>query len=383
MPPERPPINDENNRASTSTIHNQRTHVIPPILLPRPLAAPIFRDFGTSPNYLEDALHSLRNYRRHPLKEEEMSNFVRLRNAGNGCYANSVVTGLLSLSSFREGTESLQRSNVLNEIYKPIYLEGIQDLTTLRTLVTGTGGNLWSSNCQQDASEFLLAIIQALEENYGPPLRQQIFDHSVSTIGICQSNAQTNCPEEPLTEQPNPILMVDISEGYDLTECYNATISGRQMDPYFGQCICSGDSEVLFKRVDRIKAFPPSLIVQLKRFDSTGSKSEKPINAPLQWSPSSNSPPYYLRSATIHHGGGTFSGHYTTLVNLDGKFYMISDDQVFHLTEEAAEYWLSKAYLLFYDVSTQYSPVKKKSRTAVNVGARKPATQDLLSLIHI
>ena len=185
MPPERPPINDENNRASTSTIHNQRTHVIPPILLPRPLAAPIFRDFGTSPNYLEDALHSLRNYRRHPLKEEEMSNFVRLRNAGNGCYANSVITGLLSLSSFREGTESLQRSNVLNEIYKPIYLEGIQDLTTLRTLVTGTGGNLWSSNCQQDASEFLLAIIQALEENYGPHFRQQIFDHSVSTIGIC------------------------------------------------------------------------------------------------------------------------------------------------------------------------------------------------------
>ena len=102
---------------------------------------------------------------------------------------------------------------------------------------------------------------------------------------------------------------------------------------------------------------PPLLIIQLKRFHTGSSdteKNEQLVTFPLDFFNPKQGPlneastDVYECYAIINHYGSLNGGHYSAFVRVKGEKWYLFDDSFVSAVENPAEIVSSAAYLLFY-----------------------------------
>ena len=93
-------------------------------------------------------------------------------------------------------------------------------------------------------------------------------------------------------------------------------------------------------------------------------KNEDQVSIPLMWNPNKIKGPYKLKGAIVHQGLSSTSGHYYALINQNGKFYIVNDNDTSELTCAQFLQELKNAYLVFYEKSSQDSFDNSDIRTA-------------------
>ena len=262
------------------------------------------------------------------------------KNRGNDCFANSSGAVLLNLSKFEALMESYPESALLQEFKK---CQSKEDLISIRSLVRSPDGKIdWKIQDQQDAAEFIDAVLQTLMESNTISENKIKETFQVKYQRVSTSNyAAIQVPADPLVE--SSFLNVPVKSTLDEAFKY----MNRE------------DEETQTKGTEIIRTSreygrsPDVLMIQFSRWMSGTGKIEDPVKIPLNWNPVKIKGNYKLKSAIVHVGGSITSGHYYALIDKNGKYYSVNDNVVLELNCDEFLKRLKYAYLLFYEKTTQ------------------------------
>ncbi|GAB4225583.1 MAG: hypothetical protein Tsb0021_00540 [Chlamydiales bacterium] len=337
-------------------------------------------------------------------------------NAANNCFIIASLRGLFS-SNYKdfltkeltqrdyESSEDFAKrqliQNLLNEIHGDLPLKfcSKEKITYLRTLVAEVSPLVEGGNTQEDAHEFLSALLDVLEfpsfeaieqiEYYRPS--EEIWSEKCPKLQYKSSlmNCLTANPKENL-DLSETLISDDTIEGIQVSyfcteEDGTEKIAGTKN---FGTLTYAKtfyslkyDSEDLDNLESNLRNNLPSLMIQLKRFvyDPVQLRSKK-ITHPINYSPEIKVPivqPQYRElegekiitdvnnigtahfkpSAVIAHlGSGIHSGHYVTCsidFQENGNVHIVYNDekvQIFVNEDEFFDFIKKNGYIFFYNL---------------------------------
>ncbi|MCH9630950.1 MAG: hypothetical protein S4CHLAM37_09610 [Chlamydiia bacterium] len=229
--------------------------------------------------------------------------------------------------------------------------------------------NTKSSSKQEDAFEVIQNLLNQI--NYPYPLRTtDHITYDVSGLGL-QLLKDEN--EKSEVKETHAILPLALKSGKSTTfkKAFNGFFEnldhvtqriGGLKKP--GSDVLEGGVEIeSLEHARKIRTKPPrELLLSFGRFKPVGSKYEKnntrikdvPIDLKLEDSifekASDNKREYNLKGAIIHSGSMS-SGHYTTLIQDKGSWFLCDDDQISALELSQVKDILEHAYVLHYSSS--------------------------------
>mmetsp|Transcript_25761 Transcript_25761/g.39494 ORF Transcript_25761/g.39494 Transcript_25761/m.39494 type:complete len:595 (+) Transcript_25761:144-1928(+) len=215
---------------------------------------------------------------------------------------------------------------------------------------------------QEDAHEFLRALLSTLVMNGHNKQLSSLFDGLLESAVTCQT-----CQDSSLTRDRYMDLSLDISHDYinslerALREFTKTETLGGDNKVYCEKCDCK---QVATKGL-RLATAPSILVCHLKRFacDPYGRliRLGKHIKFPLRLeigdymskANRSRPPPYSLVAVLVHQGGHRCdTGHYLAYVRSSsnpGRWYKANDSVVTQVDEETV--LAQSAYMLIYEVA--------------------------------
>lgn len=266
-------------------------------------------------------------------------------NPGNDCYANSIIQALSALSNLKDWLTDNRNAPFtvsLTKILKEVSLEfqgaerSISVRPLLRTLESARNARF--TRGQHDAHEFLVYVLDALEENAGAP--SPFIGTLVEKIRCttCKFEFERSEIFRVLEVQPDEKLLEfkpEFIEEYRCEHCKQLTT---------------------IQKTSSVKDFPPILVVHINRSSKEGGlifKSQKSSHIPVQLGS------YRLQSVIFHHGNHNF-GHYTCarrklqpktkFTNTKTKqWWQISNTYVKEASEKQITSRQKDAYIFFYE----------------------------------
>ena len=250
---------------------------------------------------------------------------------------------------------------------------GNSHVRDLRSMVKSSYECTWTrAEGQQDSADFLGALIHTLMDEAGDG------GYELTHVLSLRKAQKDRCVHCKLVEVERPkenwnITMVPI-QSTTLEGCFQSVLTGAS---YTRECPCS-NSPTTFVQDISIDEHPVCMVVQLMRFEKNGANPRKimqPVQVPLVWTPTDDSPTYHLRAATLHHGISPKGGHYTTLrLTPDGQAILVDDNECTRITSQAEiqDSLSTEAYLLYYDIEEQGASPSMKRMKAGHEAAPAP-----------
>ena len=196
---------------------------------------------------------------------------------------------------------------------------------------------------QQDAHEFLLAVLHS-------PLPEHALDVLSWSSSVRLSIPATGY-HNTVHEHHTVMQIAIIQRRSTLEQCILDALQEEQLDDSESlMCPLTSTNETAYQSTIFAR-LPQQLLIQLKRFTSTGkNNAADQIPRRLALQSSSQGVMHYSISAAVIHHGGLHNGHYTALVfNNSSKDIVYCDDSSIRIIPWAtAENLLTQSYLLAY-----------------------------------
>ena len=263
------------------------------------------------------------------------------KNRLNDCFVNASGIILLNLEPFKTLIERYGENALLQEFKKS---QNKEDLISIRSLVKSPDAKLdWIPQDQQDAAEFISAVLQTLidsREIDGNEIKN-IFQVKYQKEIMCNYPTTQDTSDPPVEES---FLHVPVKSTLD--EAFEKANKDEE------KTITVGTETFCSKRA--YQRSPDVLMFQFTRMLGNA-KNENPVNIPLTWNPTKITGPYKLKGAIVHEGPSVTSGHYYALINKRGKYYCVNDTVVSELTCDQFLQKLRNSYLVFFEKTSQES----------------------------
>jgi len=249
-----------------------------------------------------------------------------LVNQGNECYRNCVLQLLMHLDSFREfmlheasdGPVSREMKRFLETYQVEDGLDMFQDPQQRRQ--------------QHDAHEYLVALLDRLDEENEQRVSPLFFHHEVMTRFVNTQDASDTktivSPETVMLLPFSPSLMTSLGL-YQATDHDIAWVSEKH--PH---------ADTRASRSYAVSKWPAHLFILIQRGLGVG-KIGNAMDIPLFFYN------YRLKGCVLHLGNAYY-GHYTTVLCDHGKFYYCDDMSVSEIEGDRARALVQNAYLLLY-----------------------------------
>lgn len=285
-------------------------------------------------------------------------NLRGLNNCGNTCYMNSALQILLQNEDLVKYFKTTEFKNSDLNLFKQ-FIESYHNsdtsslkLTQVKTIV-GKKKSMFSGFLQNDSTEFLLLLINILEELIEKEKKKEekfinplykIFNYQGKQIIKCKIKRCENKSESKITSN-FLILTIPEKNNIDLDDCYRAYKNHEKLigDSRW-KCDKCNKKRIASKRIV-IKNWPKHLLIQFKRFGIRGSrfiKNNNQINLPVEWRRN------YKLKGIIIQSGSMRSGHYIAIVRKEGKWWLCNDSQIKKLSKMEFENYKDRAYLAYY-----------------------------------
>ena len=282
---------------------------------------------------------------------------IGLLNVGNSCYQNAVIQCILHLDDFGSSLthiRGLGRSS-LARIIRDIFMKTIQansriifELSELRELM-GNSNKAWKSKHQQDAHEFLISLL----DNLNDELKSRPRHNPVELYMTGKLLSRTSCSVCRTISKKEDLfttLCLPVDSGCTLTSALASAYGHPELLTGENQFNC----EVCRQRVDATRVLqvsntPKILVFALKRFKWENGKAFKNceyLDCPISWKITKDLT-YSLVATVQHSGPGIHSGHYTAhVVDSSDQWYHCDDTRISEIKEDQVVD--SDTYLLFY-----------------------------------
>jgi ubiquitin carboxyl-terminal hydrolase 8 len=324
-----------------------------------------------------------------------------LANLGNTCFINSCVQILshtyelnevLNNETYKQKLQNKPDSTLLIEwdnLRKILWNENCivspnKFIKTIQKVSNLKGNQLFTGYSQNDASEFLLFLIDCFHTSLSREIKvtitgnakndtdtmavkcfemvKKMYTKDYSEIwnlfyAIHVSEISRVDNGEIININPEPFFMVDLpipsnNKSPSLIDCFDSYIEGEIIENYI---MDETKEKINIKKRILFWSFPTILAIDLKRFNNKFQKNQIHITFPideLDLSPyvigyKKNNYKYELYGV-CNHSGGVMGGHYTSYVkNANGKWYHYNDTSVSEVG--IIDSIISpKAYVLFY-----------------------------------
>jgi ubiquitin C-terminal hydrolase len=324
-----------------------------------------------------------------------------LQNLGNTCFINSILQCLSHTYEIHDLLQDQQYYSKLSKCYDTLLLVEYDKLlqlmwaknckicpkaflTAIQKVAHKQNNELFTGYDQNDASEFLIFILNcfhnALKREVEIEVKGVVKNEKDNLAKVCYERFKT-LQEKEYSEIINIFYGIQITQIYEFNTCNSLSNSA---EPYFithlpipkkkniniydcyDLLTCKedliGDNAWLNNKNEKqdvqksmlFWSLPSVLIIDFKRFDYNGRKTQSLITFPLDELDlskyvvgyNSNNCKYECYGI-INHSGNTMGGHYTAFVkNINGKWYHYNDMMVNEISEKKVI--SSKAYCLFY-----------------------------------
>jgi len=289
----------------------------------------------------------------------DISNRCGLQNIGNTCFMNSALQLLVNctvLSKFilNNSFES-EKINLYKQFLSDYFKNKVITPNSVKKLVSQQN-NIFSGYEQQDSHEFLVCIIDILNEEFKKEhkhnpkqiiginmdnLINTLFSTTITSIIYCEEteDKSKNKVGETILSLPIRNLATNLTESInDFTE----------IEKLEGESKWFNDKDNnyydAFKRLF-IKTLPKYLIIHLKRFGFNRFSKKNNSEVIMDQKIKINNHDFELRSI-VFHMGNTGGGHYISLVNKDSKWFMFNDSNVSEITN--IDNYINKGYIYLY-----------------------------------
>lgn len=304
---------------------------------------------------------------------------------GVTCYINSLLQLLFLCNDFNNEIIEIDRTKYKDKLnysltiaYKTIIKKLDNKYKTLKlTLFVNKFKDTYFANEQQDVHEFLIYLFEKISNEIKFPITNNNIKNILSNVyskkkymneiknnykdgysiidkyfnGLFEKNIYCNkCNHFNKKIEIFNVLECSINNNLDLDSIIQNYFKPEKLDGYkCDNCKEKNTSEKIIKCINT----PKYLFIQLKKYDNFMNKLNVNIKfyeylKLIDYSIKEKCNNFYKLKGIINHLGiNMSSGHYTSMVNINNKWFMCDDTNINEIKEE--QIYNKNAYILLYE----------------------------------
>lgn len=299
-----------------------------------------------------------------------------LQNIGNTCFMNSALQLFMKFSTLIIFLKSYNRydTNILSSIRNFIYdyeKKNIVKPVEIKKIM-GIKNSKFNDYYQEDSHEFIFELLDFIEEclkkefktednnSFPENIISELFDFNIKTLLKSDES-----DDKSILTTPHRFLnfsIPDKNDSIDIESC---------LEEYVKQEFMNGDNKWKPEgkkkqnaiKVSYITKFPKYLIIVVKRYnyDKIGKKINTLINIKEHWEseifPKNK---YYELIGCIHQSGNLNSGHYTSYIKNNNKWFSCNDSNINEINSKKILDIAGKSYLILFNIRDLNNNIGKK-----------------------
>ena len=290
---------------------------------------------------------------RKQLRWPHIQQMVCLDNTGNACYANASMNFLLASPFLTKLFTNIQPVNeLLDEVGKVCRKEpgNSTNLLALRNAIASMMPQVafFNGNTQEDASEFIITLFEALHRNLPETEKTRFQDYFSTGIKVsftCSGRLSHNTTG-PIEQQL--FLHLPVVQGEKTLKNLIDIVNKYFREESLVRNCPSCPSHLCVKK-QHLQVLPKALIIHYMRFQNeNGNKLNHKIAASTMLS--LNDIEYRLAGILIHSGNSAHSGHYrsVTICWRTGNVFLMDDNRMYRREYIDLRPYIQDAYMLMY-----------------------------------